>query len=229
RLMNNHFDLDTGEKVADPKEGFLAENFPEESKKRHELMQISPKNGHKEFRLAKTKLAKMNKDLDRKSMKLLQKADAPKLISVGKEGLYSWNWQYLGDRRFGSVGVSNSQGTNFAWNPKGTASLQLERQSKTFRLTFIPAEGKNLIQRLNEGFFVNSVALCDNAIVVGGRIVAFDKKNSEQKGFIQVFDQKDPKKVWTKKFAAGLSFNGLSISDGQVAASFDDGSLVLLK
>ncbi len=51
----------------------------------------------------------------------------------------------------------------------------------------------------------------------------------DQKGFIRAIDLKSGEIAWEKTYASELAFNGLAVDNGEIIASFNDGSVVKLK
>lgn len=51
----------------------------------------------------------------------------------------------------------------------------------------------------------------------------------DQKGFIRAIDLTSGETTWEKTYGSELAFNGLAVDQGEIIASFNDGSVVKLK
>jgi len=64
-----------------------------------------------------------------------------------------------------------------------------------------------------------------NVILMGDTIL----RSGSEKGFIQAISLADAKPVWDRAFNSKLPFNGLAVTDGNIVASFNDGSVAFLQ
>lgn len=204
QLMFNRFDLTTGEQVENPN---LAYNSVKNQ------LQRMQKNPEKKKELEE-KLATLKPDIT---------------VNCGVEGIYSWNWTRLGDRKFGMIGLGSAKGYCLAWNKDFAATerggnISLIPMSEVENETGKhgkPAAGA----RAPAGCFVTSLVLCKNALLCGGTI----SKDGKDEAVVQALDFKTGKLLWEKKFDGQLAFNGLAIAPGEVVVSLDSGKLVCLK
>lgn len=203
RMMDTYLDIETGAVLKNPREALITKAIEAKVK---ELNVPMPKG--KEFNDLKKEVTK---DLD-----------LPKALRIGNEGIYSWNWRHLGFRKFGALSYDGGGNTTVAWAPHGKAFTQ-GRSS----VTWTPyGEGKKGCNIVHPPEYQNtSIVVCSNTIVQGGEII--DK--GEKKGYIRILDFNEGKVAWEKTYDAQLAFNGLAVDQGMIVASFDDGSVVLLK
>ncbi len=139
-------------------------------------------------------------------------------LSLGNEGLYSWNWTRLGYRKFLSIGYAGMKGDTVSWNGSTTTST---RQNAVA----VNVDGKAKTIRLPEGNQATSLILCKNLLLQGGSLI----DQGDKKGFIRAIDLKSGEIAWEKTYASELAFNGLAVDQGEIIASFNDGSVVKLK
>ncbi len=172
----------------------------------------------KELLVAKEK--ELGRQLERNEVQAIQKQvdDDVQRVSMGNEGLLSWNWTRLGYRKFQSIGFSNAKGETVSWNGDAVSS---SRQN----VLTLKVDGKDKNIRLPEGSQGTSLVLCDNMAIQGGSLI----DQGENKGFVRAIDLKSGEIVWEKAYPSQLAFNGLAVDNGQVVAAFNDGSVVKLK
>jgi len=194
RLMDHYLDADTGEFVDSPT-----------------TIRI------------KAAVAAKEKELGRKLNRLeLRKAETAarpgKQVSLGNEGLASWNWTRLGNRKFQDLGFDGVKGETISWSD---GQISSSRQNV---LTFT-VDGKKKAVRLPAGSQGTSLILCDNMLLQGGSLI----DQGDKKGFVRAIDLKSGKIAWEKTYGSQLAFNGLAVDRGEIIASFNDGSVVKLK
>ena len=170
-----------------------------------------------------TALAAKEKELGRElnrleKRKLQLSARHGKQVSLGNEGLHSWNWTRLGNRKFDAIGFDGMQGETVAWSEE---SISTARQN----LVTLNINGKRKAIRLPAGSQGTSLILCQNMLLQGGALI----DQGDRKGFVRAIDLKTGKIAWEKTYPSQLAFNGLAVDRGEIIASFDDGSVVKLK
>jgi outer membrane protein assembly factor BamB len=157
-------------------------------------------------------------------------------FSVGNDGLISWNWTRLGNRKYQSIKLGNfhGQGVQISWNDKIACALtDLGRGLSVIPRDKIkpagePASPGSMLwnARLPEGYQATSVIICGNAIVIGGGI--YNAGSSAPKGFIQVYPLDKAQKIAEQVFDSPLAYNGLAMANGNIYAAYDDGSLACI-
>ncbi len=203
RLMDKYLDAETGELLKNPREALIAKAMEAKVK---ELNIPMPKGG----------------ELNKLKNEVTKGLDLPKPLRIGNEGIYSWNWRHLGFRKFGSLSYDGGGITAVAWAEQGKAFSQGRGA-----VTWAPyGQGKKGcgIQHPAE-YQTTSIILCNNSIVYGGEII----EKGEKKGYIRIVDCNEGKLTWENTYDAQLAFNGLAVEQGMIVASFDDGSVVMLK
>ena len=146
-------------------------------------------------------------------------------VTIGLEGLYSWNWTRVGHRKFQSIGFGGAKGDTVSWSDKYVAVCDMHNNMSLSEIT----GGK---PKRKWGFAVNkdrqvtSLVICNNVVVIGGAITGEEGKTQ---GFVQLIDLESGKPVCDKTFDSKLAFNGLAVDNGRIMASFDDGSVACLK
>ncbi|MHC4201874.1 MAG: hypothetical protein ACYSU0_17945, partial [Planctomycetota bacterium] len=145
-------------------------------------------------------------------------------VTIGLEGLYSWNWTRLGHRKFMAIGYAGHRGDTVSWNDKYVAVCA---QNGKASITGIGPETKKVRLNADAGADrqVTCLVLCNNVLLLGGAIV--DK--GKPAGFIRAISLEDATLVWEKTFDSRLAFNGLAVDKRGIIASFDDGTVVRLK
>jgi hypothetical protein len=152
-----------------------------------------------------------------------------KSLKMGNDGLHSWDWTRLGHRKFKEIGYGGYNGDTVSWTDDYIAAC-----NKNNDLSFgyvgtpkaspaSPGKGKKSF-KLPADRQVTSLVVCKNVILMGGAALGQGAK----KGFIQAISLTDSKPVWDQTFNAKLSFNGLAVADGNIVASFNDGSVAFL-
>jgi hypothetical protein len=172
---------------------------------------------------------------DRKTTQALERKLRAKhqAAMIGLEGLYSWNWTRLGDRKFGSIGFGGKTGLAAAWNENYAATHDRAGNLRVLALK-PPAEGEkplpNYARRLDAKEQVTSIVLTDNAVVLAG----LKEVDDTVKGFV-IGIPLDPtarpqlQENWRQEFDVPVAFNGLAADDGEVFVSLNDGRVVQLK
>jgi hypothetical protein len=210
RLMEQRMNPKTGEYAKSP----IAEALAAEIKK------IEKETGKKPDR-------KVTQQLERKLRAQHQAA------MIGLEGLYSWNWTRLGDRKFGSIGYGGKAGLAAAWNDTYAATYDRAGNLRVMPLKS-PAKGEKPLPGFARKFDVSeqitSIILTNDTVVIAGI-----KEDSEtEKGFV-IGIPLDPtakpqlQDAWRHDFDVKVAFNGLAVDDNEVFVSLDDGSVVQLK
>lgn len=145
-----------------------------------------------------------------------------KTMSIGNEAIYSWNWTHLGSTKFRGLTFGRIGGTAICWAPHGMASVQ-----GGSRVSWKPTEKDKRVMGLPSQKHGQTTALilCNNAVVYGGSVI----DQPEAKGFVRIFNLKENKLVFEKTYSAQLAFNGLAVDRGMIAATFNDGSMLLIK
>ncbi|MHC4503568.1 MAG: outer membrane protein assembly factor BamB family protein, partial [Planctomycetota bacterium] len=169
---------------------------------------------------------KLGRKLNRKERGALEKkiAAGDRKVTIGLEGLYSWNWTRLGHRKFMAIGYAGHRGDTVSWNDKYVAVCA---QNGKASITGIGPETKKVRLNADAGADrqVTCLVLCNNVLLLGGAIV--DK--GKPAGFIRAISLEDATLVWEKTFDSRLAFNGLAVDKRGIIASFDDGTVVRLK
>ena len=150
-----------------------------------------------------------------------------KRIMLGVEGLHTWNWTRLGNRKFQYIRYGSSFGDTMSWLDKRVAGCNVKN------ILFISSLGltdkgealPKLVYRVPMNRQVTSLVVCNNVLLFGGAVL----DGETEKGFIQALSLEDAKPVWDKTFNSKLSFNGLAVDSGKIIASFNNGTIVCLK
>jgi len=145
-------------------------------------------------------------------------------ITIGLEGIYSWNWTRVGHRKFGAIGFGGARGDTVSWSDNYVAACDARNGLSLFALDVGKQKGKWKLA-VDKDRQVTSLIICNNVVVIGGAITAEGKA----KGFVQAIGIDSGKPVWDKTFGPKLGFNGLAIDGGKIIATFDDGSVTCLK
>lgn len=228
RVMDNYMDPATGKFVKSAKDEYIAKVLPKEVKEIEDLQLKIDKADDKAKRLlVRERMIKQN-TLNRSTLFAMRKPEAPKTLDIGYEGIYSWNWQHLGSRKFLGFGMKTILGSAFAWNDKGYSWNQMGSVTQN-RFHWIPETGRATVMDMKVEYQNTSIVVCENAVVSGGRIIGKDTRNTGKKGFIQILDIATGKVTLKKKFDAELAFNGLAVDNGQIVATFNDGFMMLMK
>jgi len=214
-LMGHRIELKTGDLAQDPVLAFKAKSKAEAEK------ELGRRMDRKEENELWKKLAPELKEL----------GDGDKRISVGLEGLHSWNWTRVGHRKFMDIGYGGFRGDTVSWTENHIAACD-KNNKLTFACVGTP-DGATASppNRARQSFSVpaerqvTSLVVCNNVVVLGGAIL--DRET--EKGFIQAVSLEDATPVWDKTFASKLAFNGLAIEGGRITASFSDGTVSCLK
>ncbi|MFT4690632.1 MAG: outer membrane protein assembly factor BamB [Limisphaerales bacterium] len=194
RLMDHYLEADTGEFVIAPS-----------------TIRINVAVAAKEKELGRK--------VDRFELRKIQTAARPgQQVDLGNEGLYSWNWTRLGNRKFQDLAFDGEKGETISWNG---SSIGTSRQN----VVVVKVDGKKKAVRLPEGSQGTSLILCENMLLQGGSLI----DQGDQKGFVRAIDLKTGKVAWEKTYASQLAFNGLAVDRGEIIASFNDGSVVKIK
>ncbi|MEK6236914.1 MAG: PQQ-binding-like beta-propeller repeat protein, partial [Planctomycetales bacterium] len=144
-------------------------------------------------------------------------------ITMGLDGLGSWNWTRLGHRKFMHVGYGEFKGDTVCWNERFAATSNKDSGGSIVSLAN-PGQRQGF-SGVSEVYQATSMVICNNALIQGGAIL--DQK--EHRGFIRAIRLEDGQVIWEKKFGAKLAFNGLAVDHRGIIASFDDGTVVCLK
>jgi len=145
-------------------------------------------------------------------------------VTIGLEGLYSWNWTRLGHRKFQSIGFGKAKGDTVSWSAKYVATCD-QRNGLTLGEIEAGAQKRKWSFAVSKDRQVTSLIICNNVVVIGGALTGEDKTQ----GFVQAIGIESGKAVWDKTFASKLGFNGLAVDSGRIMATFDDGSVTCLK
>ena len=194
RLMDHYLDADTGEFVDSPV-----------------TIRIATAVADKEMELGR----KLNR-LEQRQTETA--ARAGKQVLLGNEGLYSWNWTRLGNRKFLDLGYDGMKGETVAW---ADGRISISRQN----VISYEVDGKRKAVRLPAGSQGTALIMCDNVLLQGGSLI----DQGDKKGFVRAIDLASGKIAWEKTYASQLAFNGLAVDRGEIIASFNDGSVVKLK
>jgi len=157
-------------------------------------------------------------------------------LNFGMEGYLCWNWTRLGFRKFNGIALGNfgsGWSTMIGWNGTNAAALGNLGRHVAFldKAKIGPANDpgdpqvKLWEKGLPAGYQGTSLALCANAIVIGGGV--YDEKTSDSRGFVQVFSF-EGEVIAEHLFSAPLAYNGLAVAGGKVYATFEDGSAACL-
>jgi len=157
------------------------------------------------------------------------KASGPGL-TMGLEGVYSWNWTRVGHRKFANIGYgqgrSAARGDTVSWTDKYVAVCDMRNGLKVSALENGAPKGAKWSKPVAKDRQVTSLIICNNAVLIGGAIT---DQTAKPQGFVQAFEIETGKPMWDRTFPAKLAFNGLAIDGGKIIASFDDGSVTVLK
>ena len=201
RIMNHRLDPDTGEISLGPI-GALA------------------------LKAQEAKETELGRKLDNKEKQKIEaevrKTGGLREVSMGNEGLYSWNWTRLGHRKFQQIGYAGLKGDTVCWNDRFAACAQ-SRSGRMAIKSLAGPGGKN--DAMPAGYLATSLVMCKNAVVQGGSIIDRDGP----KGFVRAVGIEDGKELWKQTFDVELAFNGLAVDGGDIIASFDDGTVAKLK
>ncbi|MDP6544920.1 MAG: PQQ-binding-like beta-propeller repeat protein [Phycisphaerae bacterium] len=140
-------------------------------------------------------------------------------LKMGNDGLYSWDWTRLGHRKFKEIGYGGYNGDTVSWTGDYIAACD-----KNNVLSFGSKGKAKKNFKLAADRQTTSLVVCKNLILMGGAIL----DEGSKKGFIQAISLTDAKPVWDQVFNSKLSFNGLAVADGNIVASFNDGSVAFL-
>ncbi|MDP6637483.1 MAG: PQQ-binding-like beta-propeller repeat protein [Phycisphaerae bacterium] len=147
-------------------------------------------------------------------------------LQIGNEGLYSWNWTRLGHRKFKEIGYGGYKGDTVSWTDDYIAACNKDN-ALSFGYVGDGADpsgkGKKGV-KVSADRQVTTLVVCRNVILLGGSIL----KPGPKRGFIQAISLADAKQVWDQTFNAKLCFNGIAVADGNIVASFNDGSMAVL-
>jgi len=146
------------------------------------------------------------------------------VVTMGLEGLYSWNWTRLGHRKFMSIGFGGARGDTVSWSDKYVAVCNARNELSLAELT-PGGQKRKWAFAVNKDRQVTSLVICNNAVVLGGALMGQGKTQ----GFVRAIGIESGKPVWDKTFDSKLAFNGLAVDNGRIMASFDDGSVTCLK
>ncbi|MDP6635488.1 MAG: PQQ-binding-like beta-propeller repeat protein [Phycisphaerae bacterium] len=146
-------------------------------------------------------------------------------LTIGLEGVYSWNWTRLGHRKFQTIGYGGARGDTVSWSDKYVAVCDMRNGLSLSAVENGKPKGKKWSLAVARDRQVTSLIICNNVVVIGGAIT----DQGKLKGFVQAIGVESGKVVWDKTFGAKLAFNGLAIDGGKIIASFDDGSVACLK
>ncbi|MBI1372463.1 MAG: PQQ-binding-like beta-propeller repeat protein [Phycisphaera sp.] len=144
-------------------------------------------------------------------------------LDIGLEGLYSWNWTRLGDRKFMAIGYGSIKGDTIAWND--SYAVTTRHDSSGLIASRVDPKKVRGFPGLPNIYQPTCMVVCNNALIQGGAIL----DQPADKGFIRAVSLTDGKVLWEKKYTKKLAFNGLAVDNGGILASFDDGSVVCLK
>jgi outer membrane protein assembly factor BamB len=151
-------------------------------------------------------------------------------LTMGLEGVYSWNWTRVGHRKFGNIGYgagrAGARGDTVSWSGKYIASCDMRNNLSVTAVEDGKPKGKKWALPVAKDRQVTSLIICNNVVVIGGAIT---DKGARAQGFVQAIGIESGKSVWDKTFPSKLAFNGLAIDGGKIVASFDDGSVACMK
>jgi len=150
-------------------------------------------------------------------------------LTMGLEGVYSWNWTRVGHRKFANIGFGQgrvaARGDTVSWSDKFVAVCDMRNNLSLSALEDGKPKGRKWALAVARDRQITSLIICNNVVVIGGAII----DSGKPQGFVQAVDIDSGKPVWDKTFGAKLAFNGLAIDGGKIVASFDDGSVTCLK
>jgi outer membrane protein assembly factor BamB len=234
RITESYFDLETGAHVKSPTIDYLMLKHPKETQAiidERDKYAATPYSKEKfVFRNGYGKGWGKLKTLARDH---LAKPEAPTPIIIGMEGLIDGVWTHVGTRLFRGIGLQKSDGAVAAWGPNGTARIDMafHRLGHNVKSPFNyrTASGKEGEMNLTYKYQTTSLIMCKNVVVGGGFIANKESRNTGKKGFIQILDTATGKVTFKQEYDAQLAFNGLAVDNGQIVATFNDGSVVLMK
>ena len=154
----------------------------------------------------------------------IAKAGKGAAITIGLEGIYSWNWTRVGHRKFGAIGFGGARGDTVSWSDKYVAVCAARNELSLSELQAGKPKRKWAFA-VSKDRQVTSLVICNNVVVLGGALMGQGKTQ----GFVQAIGIESGKPIWDKTFASKLAFNGLAVESGRIIASFDDGSVTCLK
>jgi len=209
-LMNHRMNRKTGELIPDPVLLFKNKALADAVKEKGKGLDRNEQN-----------------DLWKKLAPEIDKIKGPAMLTSGNEGIYSWNWTRVGHRKFLSLNYDGFSGDTVCWNDNYRAACD-KRNSLSFAYVGAadPAvkSGKRAVN-VQSNYQVTSMILCNNVLLLGGAV----RDTDEGKGFVQAVSLDTSKTVWEHSFDSKLAFNGLAVDNGQIIASFDDGSVACIK
>ena len=165
----------------------------------------------------------MGKGLDLEKGEMAQAGKGP-AVTIGLEGLYSWNWTRLGHRKFGSIGFGGARGDTVSWSDKYVGVCDMNNGLSLAEFD-AGKQKRKWVFAVDKDRQVTSLIICNNVVVIGGALTGEGKTG----GFVQAIGIDSGKPVWDKTFKSKLAFNGLAIDGGRIMAAFDDGSITCLK
>ena len=139
-------------------------------------------------------------------------------LKMRNEGIYTWNWTRLGDRRFKELEYGEHKGLLVGWTDSCTASSTKHQKLR------IDTAVKKKYFTIAANRMVTSMVVCGNAVLIGGNILDAES----DKGFIQAISLDEAKPIWDKTFDSKLAFGGLAVDSGNIVASFNDGTVACL-
>jgi hypothetical protein len=103
---------------------------------------------------------------------------APELGSGGSssEGLVSWDWPRLGDRKFRGMAYGNVGGTLVSWDATAVCNMRYDRRLALYDMADVGKAGEKLAARakwsaeLPNGYQVTSLVLCKDAVLLSGGV-----------------------------------------------------------
>ena len=146
------------------------------------------------------------------------------VVSIGLEGLYSWNWTRVGHRKFQAIGFGGARGDTVSWSDKHVAVCSARNELSLSEIGAGRPKRKWSFA-VSKDRQVTSLVICNNVVVLGGMLAGQGKTQ----GFVQAIGIESGKPAWDKTFGSKLAFNGLAVDNGRIMASFDDGSVACLK
>ena len=151
-------------------------------------------------------------------------------LTMGLEGVYSWNWTRVGHRKFGNIGYgagrAGAKGDTVSWSGKYAAACDMRNNLSLTAVENGQPKRKKWSLPIARDRQVTTLIICNNAVVIGGAIT---DKAAKPQGFVQAIGIETGKPIWDKTFPSKLAFNGLAVDGGKIVASFDDGSVSYMK
>jgi len=168
----------------------------------------------------------LGRKLDRREKQKFERAfrgsNTVSEVTMGNEGIYSWNWTRLGHRKFHHIGCGDMKGDVIGWDDRYVAAA--ESRGGRMRIKSVAGGGAKTYA-MPAGYQATALVVCSNAVLQAGSIM----DQGDRKGFIRAVGIADGAELWRQTFEKELAFNGLAVDRGEIIACFDDGTVTMLR